>query len=79
MVILRKSQKEGVRKIVDAWKSEKDNCRSVIFQNPMVSVLLLLRKNLAYDLYAGEGAHSVYEKKAFLDRTYAGALSPILF
>jgi len=44
MIILRKSQKEGVRKIVDAWKSEKDNCRSVIFQNPMVSVLLHLRK-----------------------------------
>jgi hypothetical protein len=63
MVVLRKYQKEGVRKIVDAWKSEKDNCRSVIFQNPMVSVLLLLRKNLAYDLYAGEGAHSVYGKK----------------
>jgi hypothetical protein len=44
MVILRKSQKEGVRKIVDAWKSEKDNCHPVIFQKPMASVLLLLRK-----------------------------------
>jgi hypothetical protein len=32
MVILRKSQKEGVRKIVDALKAEKDNCHSVIFQ-----------------------------------------------
>jgi hypothetical protein len=44
MVVLRKYQKESVRNIVDAWKSEKDNCRSVIFQNPMVSVLLHLRK-----------------------------------
>jgi len=44
MVVLRKYQKEGVRKIVDAWKSEKDNSHPVIFQKPMASVLLLLRK-----------------------------------
>jgi hypothetical protein len=59
MVVLRKYQKESVRNIVDAWKSEKDNCRSVIFQNPMVSVLLHLRKKLANYLCAGEGAHDI--------------------
>lgn len=34
MVILREYQKEGIRKIFDAWNPDKGNYRSVLFQMP---------------------------------------------
>jgi hypothetical protein len=36
-------------------------------------------KNLAYDLYAGEGAHRSEAKKALIDHTSAGSFSPMSF
>ncbi len=80
MVVLRKYQKEGVRKIVDAWKSEKDNSHPVIFQKPMASVLLLLRKKNSHIICTQEKERiGLKEKKALLDRTSAGSFSPISF
>lgn len=63
MVVLRKYQKEGIRKIVDAWKSEKGNCHPVIFQKPMASVLLLLRKKNWQMICTQEKERIVFEKK----------------
>jgi hypothetical protein len=79
MVILRKSQKEGVRMIIDAWNSDKGNCRPVIFQKQWHLLCCSCEKKLAYYLYAGEGAHRSEGKKALLDRTSAGSFSPISF